>query len=58
MAKYRIISKDKGVQKRYVEALKNGCSDAMAEMLAVRKPPGFDMKYSPMHPRKNRGRGR
>lgn len=40
MPKYPKISDDKAVQRLYVEARKNGCSHAGAEMLAFQEPPG------------------
>ena len=51
------ISDDPKIQAHYEECLRNGCSHKLAEMLALRKPPRVRNTYSPMHPRRNRGRG-
>ncbi len=51
------ISDDPKIQEHYEKCLKNGCGHKMAEMLALGKPPRYINKYSPLHPRRNRGRG-
>jgi hypothetical protein len=55
--KYPQVSDDPKVQAHYEECRRNGCSHKLAEMLAFRKPPRFRNTYSPLHPRRNRGRG-
>lgn len=57
MTKYPKISDDPKVQKLYVECRENGCSHDFAVMLAERKPVNYHNRMSPMHPRRNRGRG-
>ena len=57
MSKYPKISDDEKVQSHYELCRKNGSSHKMAELLALRRPPVIRNTYSPMHPRRNRGRG-
>lgn len=57
MPKYEKISDDPKVQAHYVECRKNGCGHKLAEMLALHQPPRVKNTYSPLHPRRNRGRG-
>jgi len=57
MSKYPKISDDEATQKLYEECRKNGCTHDLAVMLAERKPVTYHNRMSPMHPRKNRGRG-
>lgn len=54
---YPIVSDDAEVQAFYEECRRNGTSHNMAEILSFRKPPRVRNTYSPMHPRRNRGRG-
>jgi len=54
---YPQISDDEKVQSHYEECRRNGCTHKMAEMLALRRPPVIRNTYSPLHPRRNRGRG-
>jgi hypothetical protein len=54
---YPTISQDPKVQEHYVLCRKNGCTHKLAEMLASKKPPQVRNTYSPLHPRRNRGRG-
>jgi hypothetical protein len=51
------ISKDKKIQKHYEELRANGVGHNMAEMIALQVAPGIRDTYSPMHPRRGRGKG-
>lgn len=55
--KYETISKNPVIQARYVELRKAGNTHKFAEMLAMQQAPKVNNTYSPMHPRRNRGRG-
>lgn len=55
--KYPKVSDDPEIQKHYEECRKNGCDHKFAELLCSRKPPRVRNTYSPLHPRRNRGRG-
>jgi len=55
--RYPHVSDDPKVQSRYEECRRNGCSHNLAEILAFRKPPRVRNTYSPLHPRRHRGRG-
>lgn len=57
MSKYPQISDNPEIQERYEKLRRAGNNDGFARMLAEQKPPGYQNKYSPMHPRRNRGRG-
>jgi len=55
--KYPKVWDDPEKQKLYEECRRNGCDHKFAEMLSAQKAPRVRNTYSPMHPRRNRGRG-
>lgn len=56
--KKEVYSTDPKVQAHYDACIKAGCDHKMADLLASRTAPKVRDTYSPMHPRRGRGKGR
>lgn len=55
--KIQKYSDDPKVQAHYEACIKAGCDHKMADLLASRTAPKVRDTYSPMHPRRGRGKG-